>query len=206
MAIDDTAGFDVTVRTLVGGIIAENVLKYYTDAAAPSQATPADFAEEFLDTIIPPWLTVLSEDATILDFTVDPTIPGGEGYIPYAPHTEVVNGSGVTASQSLPPFVSYRLYKVPDVAEQDPPTPERVWRNGMIRIAGVPESAQNGGLVNIGYTAYLQALGDVLAVVTANLLDHRLYWRRLISGTYYYVPAISVIASPRLGTQNTRKL
>lgn len=206
MSIDLTAGFNVTVKSIVGGESCFNVLQYYTDDAAPSQATPTEFIDEWEDTILPLWQAVISSYAKVVQITVDPTIPTGQGYTPYAPVTRSYNAIGSVLSEVLPPYASWRLYKVPNVDAQDPATPVQTWRNGMVRIAGVAESDQNEGVATAGALIGLTSLADALGVINAGGLDHILYWRRLIGGDYFYMPAIGVIPGSILGTQNTRKI
>jgi len=206
MAIDDTTGFIITVRTTVTGEVCENVLKYFNMTAAPQQSTPTQAMTDWVTDIIPLWLDCLSVDATIINVTVDPTIPVGQGYTNYPPLTSAVNLPGTVTGEALPPYVSARLYKVPAIAEQDPVSPIVDWRNGMVRIAGLSESAQNGGVLTGAALTYLTALADALDIIQLGPTNHRLYWRRLVGADYFYMPASGVQPGSVLGSQNTRKI
>lgn len=80
----------------------------------------------------------------------------------------------------------------------------------MTRISGVPESAQDSGILDPAYVALLQLVADELPAWTVGTVDYAMHIVRAVgsppSVTYYAVEVTSMTASGLLGSQNTRKI
>lgn len=208
MGLLDLQGTRVLVEMLQAGQLMQNAYDYHNAVEGDFQH-PLDIGNQWLTSYKDALLGCLGEDVLLSSVTVTTTINGG-AYPAYPPAYFGVNEFGSVADQALPPFVSARLIKVPDNATIDPPTGFSAFRNGMLRISGIPESFQNNGFLNVtGTTAYgilaadlhqMTVGGDVYDMHMTRIIPHE-----AAPTDYVMVTVIGVAPSSSLGTQNTRK-
>lgn len=199
----------VTVRYILTGQICENVLEYGT-AETADYSDPVDFGTAWETANLSNFLDCLSNQVTLLDITFAPTHPVG---VPaYAPYISVWNSAGSVDDDSLPPHVSYRLYKIPDNANIEGVL-DGPFRAGMTRISGVPESFQENGLLNSLGVGALNALAAGMVEITApsaisgDVVFNLLMVRRVTGSTDFGLTKVfNYVASAVLGSQNTRKI
>jgi hypothetical protein len=172
----------------------------YTNLDSPSTVAPAAFSDEILATVVPLWLDVMALDYVLSEFEV----------FVYGPAPDIsiltpVNANGLVVSDALPPFVSQRIFKLPNNTALEGGGGEP-FKKGRISLPGVPESAQHNGILTSAHQAKLQDLADALASVVpaAPFDDQYVPWmyRPLPEGA---VPVLTMASSNQLGTQNSRK-
>jgi hypothetical protein len=206
MPIFGSQGVISTITTLVAGQTCQNVV-FHNNYSLTVREPPASIADEFMDAIIPAWLDVLSEDATILTVLFEVSDSGAG--IPAAPILRVVNQAGVNASEALPPFVAARLQKIPNNALIEPTGHTPVFRSGWVRIAGCPESFQDGGLVSAVGTAPLADLADALLTFAVGSSTFQMQMNRQPDSSEPVeatVPVADIGLWPIFGSQNSRKI
>lgn len=201
----------VQVKTIVTGQLCYNTFEYGTEAVG-KYTTPGTFLSAWLSTNISNWLACLSDQAQILSVSVATTSP--TGVPPYAPAMDPINDYGTEAAQSLPPYASYRIYKQPNNAAFEG-TMGTDFRIGMIRIPGVPETFQTGGLLVTAAVGAVDALADALTFIELtpvggglDIQFNMIMVRREVGNpaNFGLVPVLATYASTILGTQNSRKI
>lgn len=202
MAIDTSQGHIVTVKTLVGSKVCQNVMTYFTQDNADNPT--AEVADYFEDNIIPQWIACLSNAALLQSVEVVATTP--VGHVPYPPAIRFVNLAGTRAGECLPPNVSARIYKQPNVSSSEPSEPPDGWRTGMVRISGISEADQNAGVLSAALVTLLNTLAASLYSLSLENHTSTMYLKRITPTTRYYVPVSFCYGSGILGTQNTRKI
>lgn len=196
-------GQQITVKSMLNGQTMYNVIKYSSTIIGAYTDTEI-FCTNFVDNILPYWEAILSQEAQIIQVRADAFAPAGVPAFP--PYVVPLGVAGDVADQALPPHVSARLYKSVDPEESYPTLPPTPWRFGMIRIGGIPESAQDAGILNSAYMTNLLALTNALINVNAASFDWQMHIDRIVAGTPYWGVIGSLNAGNRLGSQNTRKL
>jgi len=201
----------IQIKSIVTGQLCYNTLEYGTEA--PGQYTrPAFFLAAWASNVMTSLLAAMSEDATVLSVSCSTTAP--TGVPPFAPHIQTFNDPGTAAGQVLPPYSSYRLYKQPDNSAFEG-TFGSEFRVGMIRVPGVPEPFQTGGLLTVdGVNALDDLVGTLLEVDAplsgggGDVFFNMIMVRREVGnpGNFGLAPVLSVTASNILGTQNSRKI
>lgn len=206
MTIIGTNNISVQVRGTQRGVSWVTRLDY-SNLESPGYTAIGAFSDEFLAVVIPLWLDVLAQDCVIDNFEV----------FVYGPAPDIslmtpVNANGLVLSDALPPFVSQRIFKLPNNAaiEGTNLTP---FRKGRLALPGVPESAQHNGILTAAHQAKLQDLASALATIEpAAPFDDLLYlfMYRLDPVNPGGVvesaaPTLALAASNQLGTQNSRK-
>lgn len=201
----------VQIKSIVSGQLCYNTLEYgHTDTGNYSRVS--DFGTAWLNAVMTSLLDVMSEDTQVLSVTFSATSP--TGVPPYAPNVVAVNLPGNVVSQSLPPYASYRLYKQPDNASFEG-TFGTEFRVGMMRVPGVPELWQSGGLLITTATDALDTLaGNLLSldvpgqVGVGDIFFNMLMVRREVGNpaNFGLAPVLALAESNILGTQNSRKI
>jgi len=206
MTIIGTNNISVQVRGTQRGVNWVTRLDY-SNLESPGYTAIGAFSDEFMTTVIPLWLEVLALDCVIDEFEVYVY-----GSAPDISLLTPVNANGLVVSDALPPFVSQRIFKLPNnsAIEGSDTTP---FKKGRIAIPGVPETAQHNGILTAAHQAKLQDLAGAIAnIQPAAPFDDLLY-------LYMYrldpaspgglavsaAPVLTCAASNQLGTQNSRK-
>lgn len=173
---------------------------------------PADVLEDWLDLFVVLWKDIMPANTYIVAAQAESNRPPG---VPlYLPSIQTIGEEGTVASDSLPPFVSYRFYKQFNNEDIDPPTATRPFKMGMLRPPGVPEAFQEAGVLNGAAISAITPLTSTLHNFAT--VDSHIYTLSLAhpdpTGTsaggatlYSGVMVTGLVPSIYLGTQNSRK-
>ncbi|HET8669588.1 MAG TPA: hypothetical protein VFM05_02880, partial [Candidatus Saccharimonadales bacterium] len=135
---------NLTFRATQAGQTCENEIDYSAELAV-SGSYASDVCTFVRDAWWAAMRPLLSTDYRLLSIeaqTID-TFPGGgisETFI------LDVDQTGLDASDTLPPNVTLRIVKVVDNGTIEPPTASN-FRNGFVGFSGIPEGANDNGLV-----------------------------------------------------------
>lgn len=199
----DAQGIIVDVTTLLAGTTAHNVFSY--NPVDPAEFTsPQDVADWWQANVLAGWQALISSSATLINLQVSTNTGGGAP--PYPPVSVSLSAVGGSDAQMLPPFVSMRLYKVPDLTSAQPSQPVPAWRMGMTRIPGIPENQQQKGVVTSTYMALWDEVGLDMVAGTADGIDIQMSMFRVVGSTLYGVGIDFIQAGSVLGSQNSRKI
>jgi len=195
-------GMQVTVKSLLAGQAFYNVIKF-SSTIVGAYTTPTIFANAFLAQVLSPWQDIITDQTTIVQLRVDSFAPAG---VPaYPPHIVPLALQGTVADDALPPYVSARIYKSVDAAQQYPSAPPTPWRFGMVRISGIPETFQEEGFLTPTAIGLVQDLADAMFAMNAASFDWQIHIDRIVAGTPYWGVIDTLTAGALLGSQNTRK-
>lgn len=209
MAVLNAQGIRYTLRTTTGGEACENIFDYH-GVLAGSFATPVEHGLWFTGTVLPLLRDALS-NSTIFQWVRLDFSPQG-GTPPYAPYT-ISLGSvpGLRTGDCLPPQDAYRIWKIVDPATEEPDTPPRPWRQGMVRLSGVAESDQSNGLVNPPQITRLNAIAAVIGDHVVTGVDFAMHYSRHYPTPQpifndFWVTVVELVEDGLITTQNTRKI
>lgn len=202
-------GVALEIVQAVGGEDCKTTINWFVEAPPPDNFSPTEVYDALvaLDVFVD-LRGLMSNVSSLKRIKVSTNFP--PGIPPYADLLVFGLGSGTITSDVMPPNVSSRIYKFPDVAEQDPPDQYDNWRAGMIRLSGIPESQQNGGQLDSSYVADMNSWAELLERVEVRAGEYmRMHYVRALSAespVAAAVPVLETTASNILGTQNTRKI
>lgn len=178
----------------------------FTNNESPGETRIGQLRDYFTSTVVPLWQAVTSEKVTLdyIDFHIF-------GPAPDVWFREAYNLDGSVIGDVLPPYVSQRLYKIPNnVAIEG--TNLEPFKVGRVALPGVPEIAQENGILNSAHVVSLNALAAALnnfnlsgGGASLYMFMYRLDPLNPAGTAVSAAPLTSLEASAMLGTQNSRK-
>jgi len=211
MAIFGNQGVEVTIKSMMLGVVFQNVIRYHA-VTATEHENPTDISVYFTTTVMPLWKACLSSSAQTLGVNVATNHP--PGIPPYAPVWVPYSAVGDVTGDAMAPFDQASIIKIPDSLNAEPPEAATRLRSGSIRISGIGEGSQAAGVVGSGLIDDLNALGEALETFDISGTTYLMHYGGKMEvlpktdpPTYfdYAVPVLETVASGKVGTQNTRK-
>lgn len=195
-----TNTLDIIIIGLQAGQLTDTTLFYYPVTGADIEPG-ADLAAQWLVENQAALLACMIDNWTFLELRWVKRIAGIDtnGFIP-------LNLQGTVIGDALPAFTAQVLIKTPDNADRDPPA-AAPFRTGRSSYPGIPEAAQNDGVLTAAQITLLNTYGLSAITLSGTLTDYKLFYPRregIPSTTTAAVPVSSYVAS-KVGTQNTRK-
>jgi hypothetical protein len=207
MAILGSQGITVDVVTIINASLCYNQFTY-APVNPTEHADPADIGAYWVASILPVWKAGLSQQASIFSLSVASNHPPG---IPaYAPFFQALGLVGTVASDSLPPFVTARIYKQPDNSTIDP-VDAQPFKISTFGLSGVAEDDQAKGVLTSAAVTAFNAIAEALETFTADSVDYQMTMGRqvdsLVGGNPLAVAfVLETNTSPYLGSRVTRKI
>lgn len=208
MALDQ--GIYVTMRGHIGSSVCDTPLWYSTDVFEPA-ITSSSVVTAFIAEVWTAQMRALISNQFTLDSVecyIFSDLPGGSSPL----HIGIVNEAGTNADESLPPYVTLNLTKLPNNATRDPITAS-AFSPGFVGFSGIPEISQNRGLLTGIATTNWQAVADALwqlapASITPRLITLGMY--RFPDEDYPFllpgkVLTEGLLVKQKLGSRNSRK-
>ncbi len=198
----------VMVKTIVGGVTGMTRLLYGSTSPQASLTSKA-VVDAFTTVQLPAWIDVLSQEALIVSVSATVYKIPSSGNSPE--YIEVINQFGTNASDSMQPYNTTVLMKVPDnstlsnVAAED-------FKAGRFGFMGMGENWQASGLLtSTANTAMNSFSNDLLTIdplVGGSPVTLPMIMQRYDSALSEVVSVTvqDLIVRPYLGTQNTRKV
>jgi len=179
--------------TVFGHILTEEAINVFHYAAPTFAAGVSDLNTEFQAEVVPSWLAAVSGNYRMDSINIQ-MVRGSTAF-----GTFIVGLTGLTSGEVLPPSDSWDFTLVRGGGGE---------RNGYKRLAGVPESLQNGGVAVSGALPGLALVANAFAEVLGSDLWAPVIEREYIGKVRQIPPKyydVSGVIYSKIGTQNSRK-
>lgn len=188
----------------ISGVPTFTQLEYHRETTVPihSAETPATFVKnEWWNNI----KTLLSDRFLCTEIRV--RIKQNPESLTIPEYVLGVNETGSVASDSLPPYATVVMVKVPDNTTIQPvgATP---FKNGRTSWSGIPEGQQDNGLLNSAAIGSWNTVFELLESITYDIGGTSYTWTLGLERGEVSPPKVLIAETycrQKLGTQNTRK-